>query len=410
VARLGIALVAAGVLLRAALYFPLALFQIDSDGTLAGLCAFRVAAGAYPLFFPGCTRLSAASCYVAAGYFHLLGDGRVGLALTGLTWGALYVVFSWLFLRALLGDRLGCVAMIFVVVPPEQFMTVTYVPWAYGEIMASCAATLWLATLWRQEGRVWQRVAFGLSAGFGIWISLQTLMVLLPAFIWIAWRRRTATVREALVAGIGFVVGALPFIIGNAANGAASVTHNWASQAAPNGAVVVDNVVWFVVTQVPQTALPRTGRLVVAFDAADPRICDRHGRLHHRAQSRREICGGVATNLARVRRSLPAVCYLASGLDARLDCALYRAALSDRSDCVRDGGSDVVEFPEVVGGRGSRARDAAEPLALQPAGNDNARRAHAGAQGRRAFTRTARTTRHPNDLRRLFLGLPHQLR
>ncbi|HEY1882456.1 MAG TPA: hypothetical protein VGG51_05385 [Candidatus Cybelea sp.] len=251
-ARLGIALVAAGVLLRAALYFPLALFQIDSDGTLAGLCAFRVAAEAYPLFFPGCTRLSAASCYVAAGYFHLLGDGRVGLALTGLTWGALYVVFSWLFLRALLGDRLGCVAMIFVVVPPEQFMTVTYVPWAYGEIMASCAATLWLATLWRQEGRVWQRVAFGLSAGFGIWISLQTLMVLLPAFIWIAWRRRTATVREALVAGIGFVVGALPFIIGNAANGAASVTHNWASQAAPNGAVVVDNVVWFVVTQVPK--------------------------------------------------------------------------------------------------------------------------------------------------------------
>jgi hypothetical protein len=252
VARLGIALVAAGVLLRAALYFPLALFQIDSDGTLAGLCAFRVAAGAYPLFFPGGTRLSAASCYVAAGYFHLLGDGRVGLALTGLTWGALYLAFSWLFLRALLGDRLACVAMIFVVVPPEQFMTVTYVPWAYGEIVASCAATLWLATLWRHEGRIWQRLAFGLSAGFGIWISLQTLMVALPVLIWIARRRRMATVREAVVAGIGFIAGAVPFIIGNATNGAASLTHNWASQAAPNGAVVVDNVAWFVVTQVPK--------------------------------------------------------------------------------------------------------------------------------------------------------------
>ena len=252
VARLGIALVAAGVLLRAALYFPLALFQIDSDGTLAGLCAFRVAAGAHPLFFPGGTRLSAASCYVAAGYFHLLGDGRVGLALTGLTWGALYLVFSWLFLRALLGDRLGCVAMIFVVVPPEQFMTVTYVPWAYGEIMASCAATLWLATLWRNEGPVWQRIAFGLSAGFGIWISLQTLMIALPVLIWIAWRRRGVMLREAGAAAIGFLVGAVPFIIGNATNGAASLTHNWASQAAPNGAVVVDNVVWFFATQVPK--------------------------------------------------------------------------------------------------------------------------------------------------------------
>ncbi|HEX4014496.1 MAG TPA: hypothetical protein VHX17_11520 [Candidatus Cybelea sp.] len=251
-ARIGIALIAAGTLLRAALYFPLALFQIDSDGTLAGLCAFRVAAGAYPLFFPGGTRLSAASCYVAAAYFHVLGDGRVGLALTGLTWGILYLVFSWLFLRALLGDRLGCVAMIFAVIPPEQFMTVTYVPWAYGEIMASCAATLWLATLWRQDGATWQRFAFGLSAGLGIWLSLQTLMVSLPALVWIGWKRRTAMLREVPVALAGFVVGALPFAIGNIANGAASLTHNWASQAAPNGAIVFDNVIWFATTQVPK--------------------------------------------------------------------------------------------------------------------------------------------------------------
>jgi hypothetical protein len=127
-----------------------------------------------------------------------------------------------------------------------------YVPWAYGEIMASCAATLWLATLWRNEGRMWQRTAFGLSAGFGIWISLQTLMIALPVLIWIAWRRRGVMLREAGAAAIGFLVGAVPFIIGNATNGAASLTHNWASQAAPNGAVVVDNVVWFFATQVPK--------------------------------------------------------------------------------------------------------------------------------------------------------------
>ncbi len=175
--------------MRAALYFPLAYFQIDSDGTLAGLCAFRVAAGQHPFFFPGGTRLSAASCYVAAGYFHLLGTGRVGLALTGLTWGVLYLAFMLLFLRALLGPKLACLGMLFAALPSEQFMTVSYVPWGYGEILASCAATLWLGTRWRETGAPWARLAFGFSAGLGIWFSVETLMIVLPAVIWIAGAR-----------------------------------------------------------------------------------------------------------------------------------------------------------------------------------------------------------------------------
>ena len=120
---LGAALLAVGLLLRLALYFPLAAFQIDSDAVLSGLCAFRIANGDFPIFFPGGTRLGAASCYVAAGYFHLFGPGRVGLALTGLTWGALYLGFTLLFLQAMLGRKRACLAFLFAVVPSEQFMT-----------------------------------------------------------------------------------------------------------------------------------------------------------------------------------------------------------------------------------------------------------------------------------------------
>ncbi|HEY6327112.1 MAG TPA: hypothetical protein VIW73_11435 [Candidatus Cybelea sp.] len=247
-----VALFAIGMLVRAALYFPLAMYQIDSDAVIAGLCAFRVADGHLPAFIPGGTRISAASCYVAAAYFHLLGAGRVGLALTGLTWGALYLAFSLLFLRATLGRKLACLGFVFAIVPPEQFMTVTYAPWGYGEIMASCAATLWLAALWRNGGALGQRVAFGFSVGLGLWFSIQTLMIALPAIAWIALKRGRAVLREAIPALPAAVVGFLPYLLGNVTHGFPSLTQNWASRAASSWGQVWDNFAWLTTYLLPK--------------------------------------------------------------------------------------------------------------------------------------------------------------
>jgi hypothetical protein len=247
----GLALLLAGVAIRVALYFPITMYQFDSDAVLSGLCAFRIVEGHLPAFFPGGSRLSAASCYVAAGYFHLFGPGRVGLALTGLTWSTLYLVFSLLFLRATLGPRLACVAYLFAVVPSEQFMTVTYAPWGYGEIMASCAATLWLAACWRNEGARWQRLAVGFSVGLGLWFSLQTLMVALPAVAWIALKRRGRMIDEAVEAVPAMLVGALPLLIGNATSGFPTFTQNWASRPAANAAQFFGNLAWLISYELP---------------------------------------------------------------------------------------------------------------------------------------------------------------
>jgi hypothetical protein len=256
---LSIALLTLGLLVRAALYFPPAMFQIDPDAILSGLCAYRVADAQYPVFFPGGTRLGAASCYLTATYFHIFGAGRLGLALTGLTWGALFLVFMLLFLRASLGPKSACVAFLFAIVPPEQFMTVTYPPWGYGEIVASCAATLWLAALWRREGFLWQRVCFGLSAGIGIWFSLQTLMIVLPALAWIALRRGSAMAKESLPVALAATFGALPLFVGNVGHGFPTFTQNWASRTVPSIAAAWDNFVWVLTYLIPHLLFRASG-------------------------------------------------------------------------------------------------------------------------------------------------------
>jgi len=256
---LSFTLLGIGLLIRALLYFPLAMFQIDSDAVLSGLCAFRVAGGEHPLFFPGGTRLGAASCYLTAGYFHLFGQGRIALDLTSLTWGALYLIFTLLFLRAVLGNKLACLAFVFAVVPSEQFMTVTYAPWAYGEIMASCAATLWLAALWRNQGAFRQRLCFGLSVGIGLWFSLQTLMIALPAVVWIALRRRGAMSRESLAALFGAIAGATTLLAGNVSHGYPSLIANWASRPAASLPQAWDNFVWLISYMLPKLLFRSSG-------------------------------------------------------------------------------------------------------------------------------------------------------
>ena len=179
--------------------------------------------------------------------------------MTGLTWGVLYLVFSLLFFRAILGPKNACLAYIFAVIPSEQFMTVTYAPWGYGEIMASCAATLWLAALWRREGAFWQRLCFGLSVGLGIWFSFETLMIALPAIAWIAVGRRTAVLEESIPAVFGAMVGAIPFLGGNVGRGFPSLTRNWASRPASGLPQIWDNCVWLLTYMLPKLLFRSSG-------------------------------------------------------------------------------------------------------------------------------------------------------
>lgn len=246
---------------RVLLYVPLAMFQIDSDAVLAGLCAFKVSSGHFTAFFPGGSRLSSASCYLAAAYFRVFGVGRMGLALTALTWSALYLIFSLAFFRATLLPATACIAFVFAAFPSEQFMTVTYAPWAYGEIVASCAAMLWLAARWRNGASAWVRCAFGIAAGVGLWFSLETLMVSLPAIAWIAMGRRRSTLPESLPALAGAIGGATPLLLGNVTAGFPTFMQNWASKSVSDPVQFLDNLKTLLAHVLPNLLVRSSGLL-----------------------------------------------------------------------------------------------------------------------------------------------------
>jgi hypothetical protein len=167
------------------------------------------------------------------------------LALSGLTWGVLYLAASAALARAAFGARTACIAIALAAFPPAAFLTVTYVPWGYGEIAASCAATLWLAIVWRRQGSPWIAAAFGLSAGFGVWMSLQTTMVTLPALVWIVAYRRPNPLREWLPAFVATCAGAAPWLYANVTGGFPTFAANWVVAPVSGSAALWSNAVWF---------------------------------------------------------------------------------------------------------------------------------------------------------------------
>ena len=220
------ALLATGFLIRVALVFPLSAFPADSDGVAAGLTAFKILEGQLPVFLPGGFRSGPLSSYVAAGFFALIGPGRIGLALTSVALGLLFLASMSLLLYEVLGrTKPFLVALLFTVLPPTQFLIVTYVPWGYQEIMTSAAITLWLAMKWRHSHAKWKSFLFGLSSGFGLWLSLETLMVSLPAAVWLLFQGRK--LRELPIAIAGAVAGFSPWLVYNLLHGFPSIYQDY---------------------------------------------------------------------------------------------------------------------------------------------------------------------------------------
>ena len=236
------------LLIRAALYFPLAAFPADSDSVFGGLCALHVLDGHHPIFMPGQdARHGAATCYVTAAIFALVGPSRVGVALSALLFEALYLFCVALFLREVLPRAQACLAFLFAAIPPAQVLAVTYQPYSYTATMAGCAVALFFAACWRKKANFWNALMFGLAIGVGFWVNPISLMITLPAVLWIAWGRGFALIREAWPALVGFMIGALPWFVFNLLFGFPSL-HSKFVQPVPGLGDVGQNLAYFLFT------------------------------------------------------------------------------------------------------------------------------------------------------------------
>ena len=249
-----VVLLLAGLAVRVAMAYPADPYPADADCLLEGLCANRVLRGEMPVFFSG-FRLGSLECYLTAALFALFGVSRSALALGPVIVGAAFQGVAYRLTRLLLGRQVAAVTLVFWAIPPPAVLFWTYMPNAYPMVMLLCAAILWLAVeLAHGRPPPWAVFAFGLVAGLGFWHSFQTLSCLVPALVWLAWRRPDLVRNWKLeMLGLaGFLLGAFPWIAFNGLYGLPSFSMNFAAKLVSGPAAVWSNAEHFVRAEVPE--------------------------------------------------------------------------------------------------------------------------------------------------------------
>jgi dolichol-phosphate mannosyltransferase len=261
-----LALLTFGVALRVATAFPSHKYPGDADSALNGVTALRLLHGHLPVFF-ATVRIGAIGSYLSALLFFLFGASRTTLAAGPVIIDSLMLGAWYLFLREVIGSRLALLALPFAVIPTPAFTFWTYMPNGYPETLLFCATTLWLsARLASGDERKLTVFAFGLSLGLGWWTSLQTLACAVPALVWLLWRRSRLLLREAVapLVGLGFLLGALPWIVFNIHYQWPSFSQNFATRPPSSLAALLDNGRYLLSENLPELLAstdPQNGRV-----------------------------------------------------------------------------------------------------------------------------------------------------
>src|ERR1700739_3026473 len=125
-------LILIGAALRSS--FPVHRCPADADCLMAGLRAFRILEGQFPVFLMP-PRIGSLECYGHALAFSILGVSRASLSATPLVFGILLLVVVSFLCKSILGPRLGLVALLLLAVPPASYLFWTYMPNSYAETM-----------------------------------------------------------------------------------------------------------------------------------------------------------------------------------------------------------------------------------------------------------------------------------
>lgn len=229
--RVAVVLLAvAGVLLR---LWVLGRQPVSSDEAVVGLMAREILHGHFFAFYWG-QRYGGGEPYAVAIVFAVLGQSPFTLAVTPVVLDAVAAVLVWRIGAQLFGPRIGAASALLFWVWPEVYVWQSTAEYGFRLLTLDCGLALMLLSLRLSDGRPGSRRAriarwalLGAFTGLGWWCSPEIAYYALPSFVLLAWRilRRRAQVRavEAAAALGAAVLGALPWLWGNVADGFASL-------------------------------------------------------------------------------------------------------------------------------------------------------------------------------------------
>ena len=208
----------------------------NADEAVVALMARHIVQGERPWFFYGQAYMGSLDAYLVAGAFRVLGERVLTVRLVQIALFAAVLVTGYGAALRLTGDRSTALVVVLLLAFPPVLLTLytTATLGGYGEALLTGnlliwwgyrlgrpetglgAAAGWGHRLGGEDARRWGRwLAWGLVAGLGFWAFGLVLVYLVPVALWMVGRLRARAWRGYLLAALAFVVGSLPWWLGN---------------------------------------------------------------------------------------------------------------------------------------------------------------------------------------------------
>ena len=196
-------------------------FSFNSDEAVLTLMARHILQGERPAFFYGQTYMGSLDAYLVAGAFGLLGESILVERLVQVMLYALIVLVGYGVAWRITGNRRIALmtALLFANPPVLSILYTTVSQGGHVEMLLVGSLAVWLGLYLEPDtARASSKVmwlAWGLLVGLEFWIWGLGLAFTVPTALWLLWRMRWRGWRGYLLAALGFVVGSLPWWLGN---------------------------------------------------------------------------------------------------------------------------------------------------------------------------------------------------
>lgn len=194
----------------------------DSDEAVWGLMARHVLHGEFTTFVWGSPYGGTQEVLLTAPLLWVFGTSLLAIRIAPIVISALAALIVWRVGRRTIGEFRGAVAgLLFWIWPPFTLFESMHAYGFYASNIFYCALILLLGLRAVERADPLRVGVLGLCLGLAFWETVQTVTVALPVLAWTIWKA-PAILRRFWVLAVGFMLGALPWLVWNA-------MHSWHS-------------------------------------------------------------------------------------------------------------------------------------------------------------------------------------